>query len=225
MMKHANIIALMSAAILSACAADLPKPDANFAAIRPILAEPMVVSNGSIYQPGSPSGIFSDSTARRIGDILTVILQESTAAKKSASNGGSKESSVDLPVPTLFGGGLTYNGRNLLETSVASKQKFAGKGDTAQSNSLTGRITVTVVETLANGNLVVQGEKLLTLNQGSEHIRFSGIVRIADIKADNTVLSSNVANAQIIYAGTGTLADSSTPGWLTRFFNSAWWPF
>lgn len=207
------------------CASDMPKPDANFVPVRPIRAEPVAVSNGSIYQPGTTAGIFNDSTARHIGDILTIVLQESTAAKKSASNGSSKESNLSLPIPTVFGGGVTYNGKNILEASVDSKQKFAGKGDTAQSNSLTGRITVTVVETLANGNLVVQGEKLLTLNQGSEHIRFSGIVRIADIKSDNTVLSSNVANAQIIYAGTGTLADSSSPGWLTRFFNSPWWPF
>jgi len=117
------------------------------------------------------------------------------------------------------------NNKEVLSNSIASDREFNGTGDASQSNSLNGRVTVTVSDVLPNGYLVVQGEKRLSLNQGSEHIRFSGIVRPADIKSDNTVKSTSVANAQIIYGGSGSLADSSKPGWLTRIFNSPLWPF
>jgi flagellar L-ring protein precursor FlgH len=82
-----------------------------------------------------------------------------------------------------------------------------------------------VAEVLSNGNLLVRGEKRLTINQGDEYIRFSGIVRPSDIGPDNTVLSTSVADARIAYTGKGTLDESNSSGWLARLFNSKWWPF
>ncbi|HKK03898.1 MAG TPA: flagellar basal body L-ring protein FlgH, partial [Gammaproteobacteria bacterium] len=102
---------------------------------------------------------------------------------------------------------------------------FDGEGDAAQSNQLEGSITVTVSEVLPNGNLVIQGEKWVKINQGQEYIRLRGIVRPVDIGPDNTVLSTQVADAQLAYGGTGVVAQSNSPGWLTRFFNSPLWPF
>ncbi|HFE37273.1 MAG TPA: flagellar basal body L-ring protein FlgH [Gammaproteobacteria bacterium] len=197
----------------------------EFVPVRPIIAEPPPAENGGLYQTGYGVSLFSDVSAKRVGDLITVVLSESTNAKKNAVTNTSKESSLALPSPTLFGNQLTYKGKELLSAALNSGNSFTGTGNSTQSNSLEGRITVTVSEVLANGYLMVQGEKRMTLNQGSEHVRFSGIVRPADIRNDNTVLSTSVANAQIIYAGTGTLADANTQGWLGRLFNTKWWPF
>ena len=113
----------------------------------------------------------------------------------------------------------------MLSASSANDGSFDGAGDSSQSNQLSGEITVTVAEVLPNGNLVVQGEKWLGINQGNEFVRLRGIIRPVDISATNTVQSIQVANAQLYYGGTGALQDSNTPGWLSRFFNHPVWPF
>ncbi len=207
---------------MSGCSLNSPvKPDPEFVAIRPIVSVPPPSDNGGIYQSGYSISLFSDVSAKRVGDVITVILQEDTNASKRSSTNLSKETSINAGMPTILGRAL---GAGVL-TGLESANEFQGEGGSSQSNSLTGRITVTVSEVLPNDYLVVQGEKRLTLNQSSEHVQFSGIIRPADIKADNTVLSGNVANAQIIYGATGALADANTPGLLSRFFNSQWWPF
>lgn len=211
---------------ISACTANPKQPPApDFVPVRPIIASPPPAENGGIYQTGYGVSLFSDVSAKRVGDLITVVLDESTSAQKNAVTNTSKENSLALPEPTLFGGTPIIKGLNILPTTLNSANSFAGAGNASQSNSLNGRITVTVSEVLPNGYLMVQGEKRMTLNQGSEHVRFSGIVRPADIKSDNTILSTSVANAQIIYAGTGMLAEANSQGWLGRFFNSKWWPF
>ena len=211
--------------LLSACAGNPKVPeDPAFAPIRPIVAVPPPADNGSIYQSGYGISLFSDVSAKRVGDLITIILEENTNARKSASTNTSKSSAVDLPVPTFGGNPLSVAGVQL-SAGLDSSKEFSGQGDSAQSNSLTGRVTVTVSDVLPNGYLVVQGEKRLTLNQGGEHVKFSGIVRPADIRADNTVLSVSVANAQMIYSSSGVLAEANTQGWLSRVFNSQWWPF
>ncbi len=197
---------------------DVPKPD-----------------DGAIYQAESEVRLFEDIKARRVGDVITIILQESTAASKSASTATDKATSVNIDSPTILGAIPTFNTshllpldnnhNNTLENILNSSNTFAGKGDASQSNSLNGSITVTVAEVLSNGNLVVRGEKWLTLNQGQEFVRISGIVRPQDISTANTVFSTQVADARIAYSGEGMIASANHPGWLARFFNSAWWPF
>jgi flagellar L-ring protein precursor FlgH len=108
---------------------------------------------------------------------------------------------------------------------MENKTDFKGSGTSAQSNKLEGQITVTVAKRMANGNLLVRGQKWLSLNQGSEFVRVQGIIRPVDISPDNTVPSFKVADAVISYGGQGSLADASSPGLLTRFFNSKWMPF
>jgi len=223
-MKKYQLIAWI--VFVMGCSANPPlKPAPEFVPIRPIVSSPAPQGNGSIYQAGYGVDLFSDTSAKRVGDIINIILRENTKAQKSASTSTSKDSNVEAAAPIIFGGGVSAFGQNVLSTSLAGSNDFSGQGNSRQSNSLSGSISVTVSEVLANGNLVVQGEKRLTLNQGSEHIRFSGIVRLADIGSDNTVLSSNVANSQIIYSGSGPIASANEQGWLTRFFNSSWWPF
>lgn len=224
---------LLASLLLGGCASRPVQEVVYRPTMPPVTPAPKQVG-GAIYQEGHDVSLFTDIKARRVGDILTIVLQEKTQAKKSAKVKTSKDSKIDLPNPTLLGKGPRFNlpflphagnRSNTLETSVDSGNEFEGKGDSSQSNSLTGNITVTVSEVLPNGNLVVQGEKWLTINTGEEYIRISGIVRPADIRPDNTVLSTQVADARIAYSGKGEFADSNRMGWLARFFMSTIWPF
>ncbi|MBL8197524.1 MAG: flagellar basal body L-ring protein FlgH [Chromatiales bacterium] len=181
-------------------------------------------TSGTIYQPARGLSLFEDVKARRIGDTLTIRLSEKTQASKSASSDASKESSVDTGIPIIGGKEITRNGKNILNNEWETAQDFEGKGSSSQSNSLTGNITVTVADVYPNGNLLVRGEKWLTLNQGEEFVQISGIVRPVDIASDNSVDSYKVADARITYSGRGTLADANRPGLLTRFFIKLW-PF
>ncbi len=182
-------------------------------------------NNGSIYQPGQSVGLFENATARTVGDLVTIRLVENTAASKSSSTSTAKKTSVSLPGPTLFGRGVTANGVPILETYIDGDNSFDGKGDSAQSNKLTGDITVAVVKRLNNGNLVVRGQKWIGINTGREYVRIQGVIRPLDIQPDNSIDSTKVGNASISYGGKGAVADASQPGLLARFFNSKWMPF
>jgi len=186
-------------------------------------APPQIVANGSIYQGATNRFLFEDRKARRVGDLITIILDERTVSSKSASTSASKDSGLDLPAPTLLGKVPTLNGNNAL-TTMSTGSSFSGSGDSQQSNSLFGNVTVMVREDLGNGNLLVSGEKELTLNNGKEIVSVEGIVRSQDISPENTVVSTLIADANIVYRGKGLIADSNRPGWLTRLFNSALWP-
>ncbi len=178
------------------------------------------VSKGSLYTGTTAMTLFQDRRAYRVGDILTVMLDEKTESDKSASTQYGKDSSATIAAPTL--GTTTY-----AEGSAAldATRDFDGAAASTQGNSLSGSITVTVYDVLPNGVLRVRGEKWLKLNQGDEYIRLTGNVRVDDIQANNTLSSQRIADARITYAGRGTFADTNTAGWLTQFFNSPWMPF
>ena len=148
-----------------------------------------------------------------------------TDAAKKAGTSTVKDTNVDIANPTLLGRAVTAGGVPLLRNSLSSTQDFQGEGDSSQSNKLEGSITVSVAQVLPGGNLLVQGEKWIRINQGDEYVRLRGIVRPVDIRPDNTVLSTQVGNAEISYGGTGQVANANTMGWLARFFISALWPF
>ncbi len=180
--------------------------------------------SGSLYQTGAMD-LFNDIKARRIGDIITVKLQEKMNAQKKAAANEKKSNVSKHAAPSLLGGtvGAALGGVNLLgATSLDSSDTFKGQGDASQSNSLTGDISVTVVEVIPNGNLVVRGEKWVTINQGEEVIRFGGIVRPADISPDNSIPSTKVADARIIYSGDGLVNEATQQGWMARFFSNYW---
>ena len=186
--------------------------------------QPPRVTTGSIYQQGRDMRLFEDRTARRVGDIITIRLVERTDASKKASTSMDKKSETMLANPTLFGRPFSAGGVNL-ETDMTGDRTFDGAAESDQSNSLKGQISALVVDVYPNGNLLIRGEKMLTLNQGEEFVQISGVVRPDDIASDNSVLSTQVADAQITYAGKGALADANAVGWLARFFISALWPF
>ena len=180
---------------------------------------------GTIYNPAGSFDLFMDLRARAVGDILTILLVERTNASKESSTSTARGSSVDTGLPIFAGRPITSGGTPILNNELSSDSSFDGQADSSQSNRLDGSITVTVAERLPNGNLLVRGEKLITINQGEEFIRLEGIIRPVDIGPENTVPSTKVADASITYSGRGTLAATNRPGWLTRFFNSPWFPF
>ena len=182
-------------------------------------------SNGAIYQTGREVALFENPIAHHVGDIVTIVLNESTQAQKSSSTNTNKATSVALPGMTLLGKALTVHGVPITTNSIADTTKFAGEGDSAQSNSLQGFVTVTVQKVLPNGNLYVKGQKWIGINQGQEYVIMSGVIRPIDLASDNSIASSQVANAKISYGGKGALADANAQGWLSRFFNSPWSPF
>jgi flagellar L-ring protein precursor FlgH len=182
-------------------------------------------TNGAIFQVGRDVALFENPIARHVGDIVTIVLNEQTAAQKSATTTTSKTTTDTLPGMTLLGAAATIHGTPVLSNNINDATKFDGEGGSKQSNSLNGYITATVAKVLPNGNLYLKGEKWIAINQGQEYVRLSGVVRPIDLAADNSVASSKIANARISYGGKGALADSNAQGWLSRFFNSPWTPF
>jgi flagellar L-ring protein precursor FlgH len=233
------ISALLGPLALSGCMAPAPKPDdPYYAPVMPRTPLPASQNNGSIYQAGFENNLFGDRKAYRVGDIITITLNESTQASKSSSSAISKDSSGSFGVPTLFGmtvapknplasiGALGMTDDTLgLDASFDASSTADGSGAAGQSNSLTGSITVSVAEVMPNGILLVRGEKWMTLNTGDELVRIAGLVRSDDIATDNTVSSTRIADARITYSGTGAFADATQPGWMSRFFLSPMWPF
>jgi flagellar L-ring protein precursor FlgH len=189
----------------------------DFSAVRPDpVAEP-VAANGSIFQAsGGYAALYEGSRARRAGDPLTIVLVEKTAASKSAGSKLGSSGNFGLTLPTT--GPLSAIKSS--DTQLGGNRGFTGTGTADQANSLSGEMSVTVSGVLANGTMLIQGQKRVTLNRGDEWVRIKGLVRPADIDADNRVLSTRVADAEISYTGKGDVARSSRQGWLSRFFQT-----
>ncbi|WP_116811810.1 flagellar basal body L-ring protein FlgH [Steroidobacter cummioxidans] len=219
-----NLLVMLSAAfVLGGCVTPPKEPD--YSATWPEPAPTQAQSNGAIYQVGHDVALFENPVARRVGDTLTIRLLESTNATKSSSTSTSKATNVDMPGVTIAGRPVTANGTPILNAQVDNSTSFDGAGGSSQSNRLVGDITVTVAQRLPNGNLLIRGQKWITINQGREYVRIQGIVRPIDIDPDNSISSLKVADAQIGYGGKGALNDANTPGLLARFFNVPWLPF
>jgi flagellar L-ring protein precursor FlgH len=178
---------------------------------------------GAIYRSGNELALFQDQRARNPGDLITIQLVENTNASTSSETKTSKKSDMDMSVTSLFGGSKG-KANTLLNGKAASGRTFDGSGDSSQSNKLVGNLTVTVAARLPNGNLLVRGEKWIQLNQGNEYVQIQGLIRPADIAPDNSIPSSRVADARIAYGGRGSVANSNVMGWLTKFFNSPYYP-
>lgn len=225
--------ALLSILLLSGCSGLAPQYD--FKPVTPQVmdvtdpARPAPPATGAIYQANRDLRLFEDRTARRVGDTVVIRLIESTAATKSATTGVSKSSDINLQNPILFGASFgnpaLAASKNDYATTISGERELGGEGASDQSNSLTGNLSAVVIGVYPNGNLAIRGEKILTLNQGEEVVQISGVIRPEDIRTDNSILSSQVADAKITYAGNGVLADANTVSWLGRFFLSPLWPF
>ncbi len=221
------IVVCLGPILLSACA-PIPQPHPSEPEYEPVPAPPMPrvdsTPTGSIYNSATAQELFRDIKAYRVGDVLTVSLEENTNAEMSSVTNTSKDDNTSLGVSTLLGQTVLPSS-NPLQMQASNNRAFSGSGNSAQSNRLDGELSVTVHEVLANGNLVIRGEKRTTINQGMEFLRLSGIVRPEDVSDSNEVLSTRIANAHVSYGGRGVIRDSNRAGWASRFFNSEWWPF
>lgn len=231
MIRALNVLALSGIALLAGCVAPTAKPnDPYYAPVLPRTPLPAAANNGSIYQAGFEQNMYGDRKAFRVGDIITITLNERTAATKNANSKIGKDSETSMGLTSLFGGGVSTNnpltgGKLSLDAGYSGTRATNGSATAAQGNTLTGSVTVTVADVMPNGILAVRGEKWMTLNTGEELVRIAGLIRADDIATDNTVSSTRVADARITYSGTGSFADASQPGWLDRFFLSPLWPF
>jgi flagellar L-ring protein precursor FlgH len=224
-----NTLLLIAVVLLGGCNS-APKKDPAFAPVAPVALPPKPEGNGAIFQAGYERSWFEDLRARRVGDILTVNLVEQTDAFISNSTEVTKSSTTNVTNPTLFGKPLSFtlpggSPGATLGFDLQSSTDFLGEGDNEQRNALSGSVTVTVIEVLANGYLRVRGEKRIGTNGGNEYIKLSGIVRPEDIDPNNTIASTKVGDATLVYVGDGQVADANVMGWLARFFISAFVPF
>ena len=230
-MNHPLFLILVIAA-LTGCAGHpaLEHPRYAPTIVPAVVNESPATRGSSLYSTATEVMLFEDVKASRVGDIVSVLLAERTNASKSNDSSVTKSNEATIGNPILGGEqrdvlgsfrGWDFN----LGFGLESDQAFSGAGASNQSNQLSGTIAVTVIEELPRGNLIIQGEKWISLNQGSEYIRIRGIVRKSDISSANTILSTQIADARIGYGGTGAPADARKMGWLSRFFNSALQPY
>ena len=212
---------------LSGCAAQQqvagPSPD-----YAPVIPEPRVaerVPTGSIYDRAHADSWFVEKTTYQIGDVVTVILDETMSGDSAATNEASRTTTTDVLSPAQLArwgspGGLLSNDENPIETELTS----SGSGEAEQSASLAATMTAQVVEVYPNGNLMIRGEKIVNFSNGSEVVQVKGIIRPSDIQPDNTVQSKRIAAAQITYKGFGQNANASRTPWGTNLFMAVW-PF
>ena len=212
-------LAALAALLLAGCAAPPVRPGPSDDAPQVLREGPRGGVSGGVFHADGGLALTSDSRAFRVGDVVTVTLQETTQASKKAGTSFTKGSTVGIAGSTLLGKTLKT------ATDLSAERSFGGDSASTQQNALSGAITVIVQEVLPNGLLRVAGEKSLTLNQGEEFVRLRGYLRAADIDADNQVSSLRIANARIAYSAQGSLAEANSPGWLTRFFVGPWMPF
>ncbi|GAA5157881.1 flagellar basal body L-ring protein FlgH [Viridibacterium curvum] len=210
-------LALLPVLLLSSACSLLTPPTAVH---QPMTARPApgaapVDSGGSIYGSSSRP-LFEDRRARLVGDTITVNLVEKTQASKSANASTERKNTTDVGFSTAVG----VPGKFLAPLAVGASNdtSFSGKGAAAANNAFTGTITVTVIEVLPNGNLLVSGEKQIAINQGQEFIRFSGVINPNNVTSSNTVQSVQVADARVEYKATGIIDEAQTMGWLSRLF-------
>ena len=212
---------LLLVGTISGCAPTPGVLDRSLERQYPVPASPRVV-DGSIY---GHVNLFEDVRARSVGDILVVQLIEQTAAEKSSSTSINRKTSAHIDNPLLAGQTRVVGKDSSLDFDLDSNHEFAGGSGSDQSNSLTGSVAVTVTQILPGGNLLIEGEKWISINRGREFLRLRGVVRPIDVGLNNIIASTRIANAEITYSGTGETANANAPGWLARILMGRIWPF
>jgi flagellar L-ring protein precursor FlgH len=213
-------VVLMLVVVLAGCSHLEPRVTIT----QPTSAKPVQVvlakaNDGAIFQSAGHRPLFEDPRARLRGDIITVAIIEKNSASRTSSSSTSKTSDLKAGIPLL--GALSAKALQNASVAANSSNVYGGKGDTSNDNSFTGTITVTVIDVLPNGNLVVAGEKQIGINHNLEFIRFAGVVNPVTLQAGNLVDSTKVADARLDYTGKGYIDEAQRMGWLSRFFLTA----
>lgn len=216
-MKIRYLIVLLFSAVLAGCAGAPRKPWWYSADVKAPLVRH---TPGSVYSLQNTQDIFSDVRAHRVGDIITVLINEQAVASKQASTQINRQGSINNSAAAILGS--TNPGRFNIKTG--SNNKFSGSGQAAQQNSFSTTLTAMVIHVLPSGNLVIAGKKRVVLDHGPETIAIRGIVRPSAIGPSNTVTSSQVADATIRYTGSGVMQSAQRMGWLQRILIDIW-PF
>lgn len=219
---------LLTLTLMTACGTKPPDVTAIREALdEPVVADPKPQSPGTLWN-GDEGNWLADVKARRVGDIVTVVIQEKASASKVATTDTERSSSIAAGISSLFGLENTLADKtNITPSSMidaTSSNSFSGKGKTTRAEDLVATLTTQVIEVYPNGNMKIRGGKSVTVNNENQIIYLTGIVRLYDVTADNTVDSGNILNAQISYTGKGSLSDKQKPGWLMRIFDNTW-PF
>lgn len=221
------LLIVAALAVLQGCATEpvdmVLRPSPEFQPVYPLASDRPKVATGGIYSNRQSDAWFGRGRNYQVGDIITVLLNESTQAARTQNTDVSREAKNNLPpgMSTKVGKMSPFlEGIDLNDNKTSS----TGKGKADQQASLVGSVAVTVVEILANGNLIIRGEKKLGLSEGTEVIQVSGVIRPEDIGPNSTVQSRRLANAQIAYRGSGDLANATKAGWGTSFMHK-YWPF
>jgi len=209
-----GLAALLAAACTTVPPTNVHQPMSARPAHRPDALAASLAATGSIYQAGTSRTLFEDRRARYVGDTITVTITENTSAATKSNSSLSKTGSISAS----SGPNVNLPGKSLIELKGSSSNTAAGKGEAAANNVFTGTITVTVIEVLANGNLLVSGEKQVAIGHGQEYIRLSGIINPYFVNAANTIASSQIADARIEYKESGGISEAQVMGWLARFF-------
>jgi flagellar L-ring protein precursor FlgH len=214
---------------LSGCEAlDPPAPGKNtdYAPTYPTTPDPKELRkvSGAIYSDETVVPLFETDRARHAGDIVTIILVENTNAQQNMSSTQKKNEKEQSTNPTFFGQPISIGNGYNLDLDMKNERTFTGQGQSIQTNKLIGTISVTVAKVLANGNMIIQGEKWIRINQSREFVQLSGLIRPRDIGADNTINSDKVANARISYGGVGQVNNANAQGWFSRILWSTFAP-
>ncbi len=187
-------------------------------------ASPEPVSSGSLWLDNS-RGLFADFRASRVGDVVVIVLDERADARGDASTEMEREARESFGMPRLFGFmAALQRAHPDLDPSellrLAADSSFSGDGETRRGSRVRGRIAVRVKRRMPNGDLFVEGTKVILINDEEVHIYVSGLVRPEDIEPDNAVRSSRVADAQIEFSGRGALSRNQRQGWLSRLLSA-----
>ncbi|WP_280151251.1 flagellar basal body L-ring protein FlgH [Piscinibacter sp. XHJ-5] len=213
-------LALVAAALaLAGCSTLNPRPPVDIAEPTAALPQPVaapVISNGAIFQAGQYRPLFEDHRARLVGDTITVQIVEKVSASQKSTSTIDKSGKLSAGITALPG--IAPNSFGRAAAAGSSSNSFEGKGSTENSNDFSGTITATVTGVLANGHLLIAGEKQIGVNHNVDVLRFSGQVDPRAIQPGNTVPSAQIANVRIEHRGRGAQAEAQGIGWLARFF-------
>jgi len=216
--------------LLGACAGPASRVDLNAVEpVAPVVTGPAPPQTAGSLWTESRGGMFVDMKGQTVGDIITVVIVENASASKEATTETDRTSTISAGITSLFG--LEKNIGNLNSTidpsalvNASTTNDFSGGGKTARKENLVATLTTQVVEVLPNGNLKIEGNKTVTVNNEMQIVKLTGIVRSADISPRNIVDSKNILNARIAYIGEGVISDKQQQGWLVRALDQVW-PF
>lgn len=234
-MKSISYLLVFLPLLLAGCLftgkdASLTSDMSNRYAIPDVSHKNAAAPEGSIFNADQAKDLYEDKRARRIGDIVLVKIVETSSGSKKAETKTERESTATGGISSLFGMEEWFSNKNPYFTPSSTSlnatltNDFEGTGETKRNSTVTATLSARVTDITMDGNLIIRGYREVRVNNETQHIILSGIIRSQDISPDNSVLSSYIADARIEYSGTGIIADKQQPGWLARIVDVVW-PF